>query len=70
MYYVTKIFRKKRYSKRDQSKKNGIDENFLKVSLFQKVANICKHFSAPEYFSVHRDSKMIAIIGMISSEKN
>ena len=35
-----------------------------------QIANICKHFNAPEHFSVHRDSKMIAKIGMISSEKN
>jgi hypothetical protein len=35
----------------------------------------CKHFTAPEHFSVHRDSKMFAKYGdptnnIISSEKN
>ena len=47
----------------------------LKESFFQKIANICKHFTAPEHFSVHRDSKMFAKYGdptnnIISSEKN
>ena len=51
----------------------------LKVSFFFRryyiacqIANICKHFTAPA--SVHRDSKMFAKIGdltsSISSEKN
>ena len=40
-----------------------------------QITNICKHFTAPEHFSVHRDSKMFAKIGdltssIISSEKN
>ena len=54
---------------------------WVKVSIFRRyyvacqIANICKHFTAPEHFSVHRDSKMFAKIGdltssMISSEKN
>ena len=28
-----------------------------------QIANICKHFTAPEHFSVHRDSKMLVKIG-------
>ena len=39
-----------------------------------QIANICKHFTAHEHFSVHRNSKMFAKIGdltssIISSEK-
>ena len=40
-----------------------------------QLAINCKHFTAPEHFSVHRNSKMFAKIGdltstVISSEKN